>query len=312
MFRSAHPLRALALLLVVYLCSSIAPAHSAGLQIDPLRFNALIEAGDLHSAKQWLNAGLDPDFEGDRIGSGMMIGAWEGNIAMMELFLRHGADVNHRNGQGEQALMHAAWKGQTAAAQWLLDHGARVNREGTQWSALHYAVFAGHEAVARLLMEQGADIEARAPNGSTVLMMAAREGHETLARLLLERGADPDAINEQGDNALTWALRHGNVRIAQAVASAERIATAARVVAQAPPSPRSEPAPQSLSNLVAELRAARAAGRSQLEVLNRYETALKAHTAQTQSEKRSPAALEIRARRDAPGDERARLRYAPR
>lgn len=310
MIRSAPPLRAFALFICL-LCP-FAMAHGAGPQIDPLRFNALVEAGDLHSAAQWLSAGLDPDFEGDRIGSGMMIGAWEGNIAMMELFLRHGADVNHRNSRGEQALMHAAWKGQLAAVQWLLEHGARINREGPQWSALHYAVFAGHEAVARLLMDRGADIQARSTNGSTVLMMAAREGHETLAQLLLARGADPDAVNEQGEDALTWALRRGNVRIAQAVADAERVANTARVVAQTPPPPRSAPAPQSLSDLVAELRAARAAGRSPQDVLRRYEAALQTHAAHTQANRSSPAALEIRARRDAPGEERARLLYAPR
>ena len=35
----------------------------------------------------------------------------------------------------------------------------------------------------------------RAPNGSTVLMMAAREGHDELARQILDVGADPRAVN---------------------------------------------------------------------------------------------------------------------
>ncbi len=312
MIPSRQSLRAFALLVCLF--ASIAVAHAAGPQIDPLRFNALVEAGDLASAEDWLRAGLDPDFEGDRIGTGLMIGAWEGNIAMMALFVRYGADVNHVNGRGEQALLHAAWKGQLDAVQWLLSHGARINRDGAQWSALHYAVFAGHEAVARLLMDRGADIHARSTNGSTALMMAAREGREALAQLLLDRGADPDAVNEHGDNALAWALRHGNVRIAQAVAGAERerFATTAREVAHQPPPARSEPAPQSLADLVAELRAARAAGRAQEDVLHRYEAALQAHAQSAAATSGRPAALEIRARRDAPGSERARLLYAPR
>ena len=30
--------------------------------------------------------------------------------------------------------------------EWLLARGARINREGNEWSALHYAVFAGQSA----------------------------------------------------------------------------------------------------------------------------------------------------------------------
>jgi hypothetical protein len=91
--------------LIAFNCS--APAFAA--TPDPVRFGNTIEMGDLHAAGTWLDQGLDPDFTADRLGSGLMIGAWEGNIPMMELFLRHGADINFVNTAGEQALMLAAW-----------------------------------------------------------------------------------------------------------------------------------------------------------------------------------------------------------
>src|SRR5690606_37485053 len=106
---------------------------------DPVLFAVRVEAGDLPAAEQWLAAGLDQDYEGDRIGSGLMIAAWEGNVPMMALFHRYGADVNRINRNGEQALLHAAWKGRKSAVEWLLAHGAQLDRPGRHWSALHYA-----------------------------------------------------------------------------------------------------------------------------------------------------------------------------
>ena len=43
------------------------------------------------------------------------------------------------------------------------------------------------------MIERGANVNARSPNGSTPLMMAAREGREEIARTLLESGTDTRA-----------------------------------------------------------------------------------------------------------------------
>src|SRR3989338_5343911 len=174
---------------------------------DAARFSVAIESGDLARAREWLDAGLDPDFEGKLIGTGVMIGAWEGNVPMMELFVARGADINKTNAFGEQALLHAAWKGKLAAVRWLVERGARLNRQGKEWAALHYAAFAGHEEVVRYLLERGADINALSTNGSTPLMMAAREGKHAVAKALLTAGARRDIVNERGDDALRWAMR---------------------------------------------------------------------------------------------------------
>lgn len=243
---------------------------------DPVLFAVRVEAGDLPAAEQWLKAGLDPDYEGDRIGSGLMIAAWEGNVPMMALFHRHGADVNRVNRSGEQALLHAAWKGRKDAVEWLLAHGAQLNRAGRHWSALHYATFAGNEDIVRLLIDHGADVNALAPNGSSVLMMAAREGYGALAQLLLTHGANPTTRNDYYESATDWALRYGHTQIARTVATTEAFERAVQVAALAPPVVESEPAPRPLAELVEALREARAAGRPTDEVLQRYAVTLDA------------------------------------
>jgi ankyrin repeat protein len=86
-----------------------------------------MELGDVRQAEQWLDAGLPPDYLGNRIGSGLMIGAWEGKLDLMRLFISRGADIDLLNANGESALALAAWRGQLEAVKWLLERGARIN-----------------------------------------------------------------------------------------------------------------------------------------------------------------------------------------
>lgn len=193
----------------------------------PTAFTVSMELGDISQATAWLDAGLPPDFMGSRIGSGLMIAAWEGNIDLMRLFISRGADINALNGNGESPVVMAAWRGNLEAVKWLLERGARINAPSRQWSALHYAVFAGHIEVADYLIAQGADIDAQSTNGSTVVMMAIYEGREDLARKLIEKGADRTPKNDWGDGALEWAMRFNHLNIARMITNPEEFNIAA-------------------------------------------------------------------------------------
>jgi len=188
---------------------------------DPVAFTINMELGDVSQAERWLDAGLPPDFMGNRIGTGLMIGAWEGKLDLMRLFIARGADINKLNANGESAIALAAWRGNLEAVKWLLERGAKINAPPRKWSALHYAVFAGHADVADFLIAQGADIDAQSTNGSTVLMMAVYEGHPALARKLIEKGADRTPKNDWGDGALEWAMRHDRLELARMVSNPE-------------------------------------------------------------------------------------------
>jgi len=291
---------------------ALAAPHARAELPDPVAFGTAIESGKLSAARQWLDEGLHPDFVADRIGTGLMIAAWEGNLEMMELFYARGATVNATNANGEQALMHAAWRGRLDAVRWLLDRGAQVNRPDLQWSALHYAVFNGHDEVARLLIGRGARINARSTNGSTALMMAAREGRDALARMLLESGADPGVANDWGDDAFVWAMRNGHPDIAKVVGTPERYAAAARNPDAYGPAVRSNPIPARIDELLKEMQAAAAEKRLTPELQAAYLHAVRAlrqaagRPADTQD---APAALEIRARPTDPQQEQAVLIY---
>ena len=303
------------LFILLALMTGASPLRAANLP-DPTRFLVAIERGDLAQAREWLDAGLAPDFEGRLIGTGLMIGAWEGNIPIMELFVARGANIDKTNSFGEQALLHAAWKGHLEAVRWLVEHGARLNREGKEWAALHYAAFGGHAEVVAYLLERGADVNALSTNGSTPLMMAAREGRESIARVLLAAGARPDIVNEHGDDALRWAMRYNNLQIAREITgNASFAAVAARPVASWGQPQRSQAVPDRADRLLVQARRMEATGRRD-DALRFYRAALAAiRQADTASNKASTATraatgMVITARRDKPGAQTATLNYA--
>ena len=122
-------------------------------------------------------------------------------------------DVNAGNANGETPLMMAALKGRLEWVQLLVKRGAKINRSG--WTPLHYACSGPDNGVALWLIAQGADINARSPNGTTPLMMSVRYGPVDLAEDLLKAGADRMLRNEQHLDAADFALAAGRDQLLQ-------------------------------------------------------------------------------------------------
>lgn len=90
-------------------------------------------------------------------------------------------------------------------AEVLLDHGADVNA-GDSITPLIAAARAGHAGMVSLLLDRGADIEARGEAGQTALMQAVRAGQMDIAVLLVERGADAGAKEGKGHAVMGCAV----------------------------------------------------------------------------------------------------------
>jgi ankyrin repeat protein len=98
---------------------------------------------------------------------------------------------------GFQPLGLASFFGQTAAVRLLLERDAEVNsasRNEMRVMPLHSAAATGDaEAryeIAKLLLERGADPNARQQDDFTPLMAADQHGDERLRELLIEHGAE--------------------------------------------------------------------------------------------------------------------------
>lgn len=83
----------------------------------------------------------------------------------------------------------------------IRDGGDPCSADRDGFTPLHFAAQEGHGAVARALLEHGADLEARNKYGGTplwVALMNVRDGEGDVVRVLLQAGASPDAKNATG------------------------------------------------------------------------------------------------------------------
>ncbi len=192
-------------------------AHAAG-TFDDARNAAVL--GDAKGLARLIDGGIDPnsvDASGNTL---LILAAREGQAATVEALLQRGVPIDQQNPSGDSALMLAVLGGYDDVVRALLKAGAKVNHDG--WAPLHYAAFEGRESMLDALFAAGADVNARAPNRATALMLAARNGHiGVVRRLLALPQTDLNALNDAGLSADAWALQNRNTDIAKLI-EAER------------------------------------------------------------------------------------------
>jgi ankyrin repeat protein len=89
-----------------------------------------------------------------------------------------------------KTIYAASSGGYEAVARLLLDKGADINAQGGYYrNALRAASWQGHEMVVRLLLDKGADVNAQGRFHDNALQAASWRGHEAVVRLLRNKGA---------------------------------------------------------------------------------------------------------------------------
>lgn len=90
----------------------------------------------------------------------------------------------------------------------LLRKGTPVNIEDCSgYTALHYGARNGHNKICKLLLENGANVNALTRSGqATALHRAATQGHVVITEFLLKSGADPNIRDADGYTALHRAV----------------------------------------------------------------------------------------------------------
>ncbi len=194
---------------------------------------------DVDSADLLIRAGANVNKANDVSVTPLMLAATNGSPLMVGRLLRAGANSNAGLESGETPLMAAARTGSAETVKLLLGRGAAINATES-WrnqTALMWAAAERRSDVVRVLLEGGADVEARTkawwelvnPTGSedgtgvewvqqggfTALMFAARENDVESARLLVEKGAKIDSAAANGATALVIAAHSNSPAVAK-------------------------------------------------------------------------------------------------
>ena len=78
-------------------------------------------------------------------------------------------------------------------AKLLLENGAQVDIQGCGgWSALMIVSLTGHLKISKLLLDYGAQVDLQQKGGGSARMMANQGGHFEVTQLLLNNGAQVD------------------------------------------------------------------------------------------------------------------------
>jgi ankyrin repeat protein len=141
-----------------------------------------------------------------------------GRLDRLQQCLRDAASaINSRSKDGFTALHFACFFGQPDAARLLIENGAAVDAVATnptQVMPLHSAASSRNLEAARLLLERGAPVNARQQAGWVPIHAAAQNGDRPMVELLLEHGADPKLVNDQGKTSALVAREKGHAEIA--------------------------------------------------------------------------------------------------
>jgi cytohesin len=144
-----------------------------------------------------------------------------GNTFMVKALLVAGANPNERDGQGITPIQYAAGVANPVMAQLLFERGAVVNAvvpttpesdldeyniQG--FTALHLAAQNGFDLTVRALLECGAHVKAKTPNGATALWVAAKHNCEEVVKTLIEAKSPLDEPLDTGETPLYSAVNN--------------------------------------------------------------------------------------------------------
>ena len=182
---------------------------------------------DAAQVRQLLKAGANPNVRNKLDTTPLLEAAFHSNLEIIEALLDAGADPNVAGADGQTPLMLVARGTNVVAAKMLLGKGAnpKARESQRQQTALMWAAANSQGPMTRLLVEVGADVDAktatdlmtplvsgepraqpRSPGGMTALMFASREGCLDCVAAMIEKGAAVNLPDPEGVTPLLWAI----------------------------------------------------------------------------------------------------------
>lgn len=180
-----------------------------------------------------LRAGADVNAAGGEYGSAIQAAGQLGRDAILDLLIKHEADINtrnvgKRNPHGRTPLSLAAGSGHSLIVRQLLardginaDLADNNGQTPLSWAS---ATSGSGLVVEELLRRPVVDADSKDINGRTPLSWAAANGDWKVAESLLKRpNVNPNARDKNGRTALSWAAGNGCQNVAYFLVSREDV-----------------------------------------------------------------------------------------
>ena len=196
---------------------------------------------DIPEMSRLLKLGTDVNFRGKDDWTPITKAAASGKVASVQFLLAHGADPNSVKKNWDYSALCLAKKPEIAdmllaaggkidasrfmhygvmfgfpeKVEWLIAHGVDPTKMQGHNPDETLLFDAGSPEVAEILIQHGADVNARAKNGETAIESICFENAKPaeIARVLLKHGADPNARNDNGSTPLMYAYDGATVDV---------------------------------------------------------------------------------------------------
>ena len=167
--------------------------------------------GQMDSVKVLLGAGADPTIS-DEEDFSCLHAAVDGRCSKdtLQALIGHGAHIDAKRKDGTTALLSACRTGQSTSVMFLLDSGADVKLRKPDGNTCLYLAVNGHcsKETLQKIIDQGSNVNALNRNGETALIRACYNAQTESVKVLLENGADPNISDASGHSGILAAV-HG-------------------------------------------------------------------------------------------------------
>ncbi len=186
-----------------------------------------VSSGNIRITELLIAAGADVNVVNQEGETALNIAYENNQIELVKILVNSGADTSQlpkdadlsfKDENIDKRLQEAAYDGNRELIEALLKRGANVNTvEGELgYTPLMWASMKDyHNDSVRLLIEAGANLNARNSKGETALMIALKESGKRNAELLVDKGADFTIANNDGEIPFALAAWHGYANIVE-------------------------------------------------------------------------------------------------
>lgn len=134
-------------------------------------------------------------------------------------------DINHKDKNGDTFLIKCIKVSKTKSALWLIEHRVDItlqNNDGK--TALFFAIEKRNRDIIKNILDRKViNLEQRDIDGRTILQNIIMHGHNEMAKILINYGADINNIDNKNRNILYDALSYGDQGFIQYLLNLEEL-----------------------------------------------------------------------------------------